>query len=262
MRIGCIGAGTIGSLLVRGLIASGRVTAPDVLVASRSPAAVDALRAEHPGIGVAASMEALARSVPTVILAVRLADAGGVLAQLEPWLLPESVLLSTVGGLGLAAIETCVRARCARIVPSITQRVRGGAILFSPGSRMAEADARAVLSLLEALGTPFVVDEPHLRIASDLTSVGPALWAQLAVGARVAAGEVGGLEADRAQAMIATTLLGLGRLLTEAGMTPEAIVRGVAVPGGVTQVALEAMTPIADGLFQAVFRRTCGFERA
>lgn len=260
MRIGCIGAGTVGSLLIRGLVASGRMAPEDILVTSRSAAAVDALRADHPGIGVYPSPQALAQVTRTIILAVRLADASAVLAQLEPLLRPESVLLSTVGGLGLGAMEARVIARCGRIVPSITQRVRSGAILFSPGSRMSEEDTTQVVSLLEALGTPFVVEEPRLRIASDLTSVGPALWAYLAVRARIAATEVAGLEADRAQAMIESTLVGLGRLLQEAGMLPEAIVQGVAVPGGVTEVALAEMARIADGMFPSVFRSTAGFE--
>jgi len=85
-----------------------------------------------------------------------------------------------------------------------------------------------------------VVPETLLDVVTAVSGSGPAYVYVLAE-ALVDSGEQAGLPRDLALALVAQTVLGAGKMLTETGEGPQALRRRVTSPGGTTMAGLEAL---------------------
>lgn len=261
MNTGFVGIGSMGGMLVRALLRAGALTAKDVCVSNRSPQKLAALAAEFPGIRLATNRE-LARHCELIFLCVKAGDAPSALAQMDAELYPGQLLVTTASVISLQALEDRVPCRVAKLIPSITHEVKAGIALLMYGSRATSEDRRMLDDLLELISHPLVITEALSRPAIGLTSGGPALIAYLLQSMAEEATRINsGLSLDMAESLVQETATATLQLMNRAKMSPEELVRRVAVPGGMTAMSIEILSRYVPQAWQAVFTETAQKEK-
>jgi competence protein ComER len=167
------------------------------------------------------------------------------------------LLLTTAGAIPPKTLEDRVPCRVARLIPSITQEIRAGIALLMYGSRVTTEDRTLLENLLGRISQPIVMCESQARPAIGLASGGPALLAYvLQCMADEAARDNSELSPLLARKLVQDTAGATMRLLSEANMTMEEIIRRVALPGGKTAVAIEILSRYVPEAWRSVFRET------
>lgn len=261
MNTGFIGTGSMGGMLLRSLLRSWALVPGNVWATNRSQGKVDALAAEFPGIHVASNRQ-LAASCDLIFLCVKNGDVASVLAQMDAELYPGQLLVTTASAIPLKTLEDRVPCRVAKLIPSITQEIGAGVSLLMYGSRVTAEDRRLLEDLLKRISRPVVIIESQARPAIGLASGGPALIAYLLESmAQEAVRSNPELSYEQASTLVRETASATMRLITEAKMSEEEVIRRVAVPGGMTALGIEVLSRYVPQAWQAVFRETAERER-
>jgi len=260
MNTGFIGIGSMGGMLVRAFLRSGGLAPANVWVANRSQGKIDALTASYPGIH-ATSVEQLAAQCDLIFLCLGAAETATVVAQMDPVLSSRQLLLTTAGAISLKTLEDRVPCRVAKLIPSITQEIGAGIAVLMYGSRVTVEDRSLLEKLLGHISEPVAIPELLARPAIGLASGGPALLAYVLQSmAEEAVRANSELSPELGRKLVQDTAVATMRLMTEAKMTTEDVICRVAVPGGMTALAIEILSRHVPQAWRAVFLETA--ERA
>lgn len=261
MNTGFIGTGSMGGMLLRSFLRTWALVPGNVWAANRSKSKLEVLAADFPGIHVAGNRQ-LAASCDLIFLCVKTGDAAEVLAQMDPELYPGQLLVTTASAIPLKMLEDRVPCRVAKLIPSITQEIGAGVSLLMYGSRVSAEDRRLLEDLLSRISHPIVITESQARPAVGLASGGPALIAYLLQSmAQEAARSNPELSFELASTLVRETAAATMRLMTEARMNEDEVIRRVAVPGGMTALGVEILSRYVPQAWQAVFGETGERER-
>ncbi len=243
--LGFIGAGSMGSALMAGLVAAGKQQPADMVFYDPDPQR----RQELLKLGVAAAENnAAVMKCPTVVLAVKPQMMTSVLEEIGGLARPGHLVLSLAAGVPLAALEKALPdSRVIRAMPNTPLMVQAGMTALSPGSRASAEDVRLALDLFRAVGRAEVVDESHLDVITGLSGSGPAFAAVFLEALADGAVKMG-LPRSLALEFAAQTLLGAARLILEKNLHPALLKDMVASPGGTTIHGLHALE---QGAFRA-----------
>ena len=262
MNTGFIGIGSMGGMLVRALLRARALAVENVWAANRSEGKLTALAAEFPGIHVASDRK-LAANCDLIFLCLKAPDAVSVLAQMAPELHPGQLLVTTASQISLQALENRVPCRMAKLIPSITQEIRAGVALLMYGSRATADDRRLLEHLLGRISHPIVILESQSRPAIGLASGGPAFVAYLLQSmAEEAARSNPDFPPELALSLVQETATATLRLMAEANMDPEEVIRRVALPGGMTALGIEALSHYVPQAWQTIFRESAEREKS
>ncbi|MBD2844487.1 late competence protein ComER [Paenibacillus sp. IB182496] len=256
MKVGFIGTGSMGSLLIDAFIRSGALQPQQIRAANRTRAKAERLAIRHPGLqAVASNLEAVL-GCELVFLCVKPLEYRQVLDEIKASMQPEQMIVSITSPVLLAQLEDMMPCKVAKMIPSITNDVFSGVVLCTYGSRASAADCERLEALLGSIGRPLQIDEAYTRIASDLSSCGPAFFAFLLQKYIDAAVEETGIAREEASRLASSMLLGTGKLLTDGALSPEQLQARVSVPGGITAKALRMLDTELDGVFNRLIRTT------
>ena len=237
--IGVIGAGNMGTAIVRGLVAAQVVLPESITAADIDETRLEELAAD-PGINTTTSLKTLTRAGDAVILAVKPQSMEELLRQLAFHLTPEHLVISIAAGISTGFVEQQLpsETRVVRVMPNTPAMVRAGATALCRGSLATDEDMELATRLFAALGTVVVVDEGQMDAVTALSGSGPAYFFYLAEKLRQAAVEHG-LPEKEADELVRQTLYGAGKLLCDTGAAPEELRARVTSKGGTTAAAVE-----------------------
>ncbi len=256
MKIGFIGAGSMGSLLVGAFVRSGAMRPDDIVVSSRTPSKLSALAEQYPGLHIAASNREAAIGADYLFLCVKPLDFRRVLEEIAPVLTAGQIVVSITSPVKIASLEELTPSKVAKIIPSVVNAVGSGASLVMWGTRLTEDDKQELWQLFSSISRPICVPEDEVRVASDLSSCGPAFMACLLEQFIDAAVLSAGMERETATALACEMMLGTARLMLELPCTPAELQARVSVPGGITAAALESLRKSTRGAFLQVLYTT------
>ena len=256
MKIGFIGTGSMGSLLIDSFIRSGALQPEQIRVSNRTARKALELAARHPGLTVSRSNAETAAKSDLFFLCVKPGEFKPVIDEIHEHLHTTQIAVSITSPVQLYHLESTLPCKVAKIIPSITNQTGSGVSLCIYGSRITEKDRLLIESLLSSISRPIQVLESHTRITSDFSSCGPAFLSFFVEKWIDAAVEMTGADRPTLNALAGEMLLGTGKLLTEEGFSPEQLQERVAVPGGITAQALSLLGNRLDGLFHQLITTT------
>lgn len=256
MKVGFIGTGSMGSLLIDSFIRSGALLPEQIRVSNRTAKKALELAARHPGLTVSRSNEETAAKSDLFFLCVKPGEFKPVIDEIHEYLHISQIAVSITSPVQLYHLESTLPCKVAKIIPSITNQTGSGVSLCIYGSRIKEKDRLLIESLLSFISRPIRVLESHTRITSDFSSCGPAFLSFFVEKWIDAAVEMTGADRPTLNALAGEMLLGTGKLLTEEGFSPEQLQKRVAVPGGITAQALSLLGNRLDGLFHQLITTT------
>lgn len=238
LKIGVIGAGSMGGAVIRGLLAATPLQPGNFRFYDPDPEKQE----EFTRLGLElASGNAAVMTAEVVILAVKPQVLPPVLAEIGRHSRPDQVVVSLAAGVPLSVLEAKLEpARVIRAMPNTPLLVQAGMTAVVPGKTAAPGQVELVLTLFRALGRAQVVEERHLDGITALSGSGPAFVAVFLEAMADGAVKTG-LPRSLALEFAAQTLLGTARLLLEKNLHPALLKDLVASPGGTTIHGLHAL---------------------
>ena len=247
--VGFIGCGKMGGALASAFVASGALSASELLLHDKVEAVGRAL-AQATGGRWMSSARALCEQADVVFLAVKPQDMGTLLNAVGD--APVSIWVSIAAGVRMAAIRGAVAdsAGVIRTMPNRPALVRAGVTALMGDDATSSAALSRVSALLESAGsTVTLTNEAHFDAVTALSGSGPAFVFR-AIESLVDGGIRCGLSRKHATTLAVSTVYGAGKLLLDQGTSAADERVAVSSPGGTTLAGLAALE--SAGFYEAV----------
>lgn len=259
-KVGVLGAGKIGSALLRGVIRAGLVTKNQVIASAPRDAVRQAL-AKEIGIRLTADNTEVCGFADMVILAVKPQVVQPVLQGVVKKLNKTKLLVSVAAGISTSKIEACLEkgARVVRVMTNTPCVVGAGASCYAPGSHATQEDLDKVGMIFNSVGLAFPLEERHLDAVTGLSGSGPA-YVFLFIESLADGGVQVGLSRDAALKLALQTVYGSAKMALESGKHLGQLRDEVTSPGGTTIAGLYALEKggmrgtVMEAVLQATYR--------
>lgn len=240
----------MGGAIVAGLVDAGWDVSRITVAERAQPRRAEL--AERLGVRVAESTTAAAASASIVLLAVKPADATGVLDEIRSVLAGEALVISVCAGVSTAVLEAHLHPGqpVVRVMPNTPAAIGAGMSVLSAGSHADDSSVATAVEVMAAVGKTVVVPEKLQDAATALSGSGPAYLFYLAE-AMADAGVLLGLPRDVARELTVQTLFGSASLLRGSAESATTLREQVSSPAGTTVAALREFD--RAGLRSAVF---------
>ncbi len=262
LRIGIIGTGNMGSILVEAMVESQAIPPSLISVTNRTLSKARTLQRSYPGIKVADNVQEAVGNCDFIFVCVKPKDIFPLLQQIKPALSPDSCLVSITSPVSIEQLESAVTAQVARIIPSITNRALSGVSLVTFGTTMKDNRKQELWKMFEQFSRPVEIQEDVTRAASDIVSCGPAFISYLLQRFIDAGVKETKITREQATILMEQMMIGFGKLMEKEIFSLETLQEKVCVKGGVTGEGIEVLKDEIGDVFEHLFQRThAKFER-
>lgn len=252
MKLGFIGAGEMGSALLRGLLKTG--INPQQLIASvRTPQTAD--RLTHTlGITVYTDNARVLTEADYLFIAVKPAQVAEILTQAAGLSLPAKPLICMALGWTVEKIQRILPGwPVIRMMPNTSLAIGQGVTLFEFSAQTTPALRQEIKALFEKMGRVFEIPHAQFDVATAVSGSGPAfVYAFIDALAQAAAAK--GLPAELAVQLALQTVRGAAAMVQHESVSPAELAKKVATPGGCTAAGMDVLiqSDFAQLLKQAV----------
>lgn len=233
VRVGIIGTGKIGEALVKGLIASKKMTGDQLRSSDMRKERRDYVTKKYSIECLESNLE-LVKGSDVVILAIKPNDMKRVLLEIRDVLTDKHLLISIAAGVPISYIAKNLEKQVPTVrgMPNTPVLVREGMTVLTSvnGSDNHLALAREIF---ESVGKVVFLEERYLNAVTGLSGSGPA-YLFLVIEALVEAGVKVGIPRDISNLLAAQTTLGSAKMVLDTGEHPALLRDMVTTPGGVT----------------------------
>lgn len=256
MKIGVIGTGNMGGILISSFIESLAVQPSRMMIMNRTRHKAEKIKEKYPDIIVGDSAEDIVRFAEVIFLCVKPVEFYPILSRVRTNLREQQLLVSITSPISLAQIENMVPCNVARVIPSITNRALAGASLVTFGESCNRENRERIIELMSHISTPILIDEDVTRISSDIASCGPAFFSYLLQRFIKSSVEQTKISEEKATYLASEMIIGMGKLLEKEIFTLPTLMKKVCVKGGVTGEALKVFERELGPLFDHVIHKT------
>ncbi|WP_462412280.1 late competence protein ComER [Neobacillus sp. Marseille-QA0830] len=256
MKIGIIGTGNMGRILVEALLDGNAISPSSMLITNRTIAKAMELRDKYPSIRVGISAQEVADQSDLLFICVKPLDVFKIIDEIHPFLSENKCLVSITSPISTSQIESKVSCSVARIIPSITNRALAGVSLITYGDQCQEDWKDVIDSLMKRISVPVPIEENITRVASDIVSCGPAFFSYLLQGFIKAAVKETAIDEKTATILTSEMIVGLGELLKQQHYTLPSLQDKVCVKGGITGEGIKVLENELGEMFEHLFQAT------
>jgi competence protein ComER len=256
MKIGIIGTGSMGSILLEAFIESKAVTPSQLILANRTTKKAYAFKEKFPELEVAKTSKDVARVADILFICVKPLQFQPLLSELHHLLTDNQIVISITSPISIQQLQSLVTCKVARVIPSITNRALTGPSLISFGETCSTSDQEMITSLMSHISTPVLIDPKITRVASDISSCGPAFFSFLVQAFIEAAVRQTDITKEEATQLASEMMVGFGKLLETKIFTLATLQERVSVPGGVTGEGIKVLNEEIGNMFDLLFQKT------
>jgi pyrroline-5-carboxylate reductase len=230
--IAVIGAGNIGTALLRGILKAKLAPNERIIASGTHPEKLESLASTWKVRYTLNNAEA-ASAADVILLCVKPYTVGKVLDQIKGVLHKNELLISIAAGVTIDSIQQRIKKNnpIVRAMPNIASTVDEGATAISFGRFAAEEHQRIAVSIFEAVGEVVIVEEDQLDPVTGLSGSGPA-YIYMVIEALIDGGVKMGLPRDIATKLAIQTVLGSAKLVKESKLHPAILRDQVTTPAG------------------------------
>jgi pyrroline-5-carboxylate reductase len=238
------GFGNMGSAIIRGVLAAGRVQPRDIV--AFDPDARCSAEAGRLGLRLANSAAALS-DASTLLIAVKPQRYGELAQQLGALPRP-ALVISVMAGITMQSMNSTLghHGRIARVMPNTPARIGAAMSTVAFGDSCTATDRDEVMAMFETIGLVHRIDESLMDAATAVCGSGPAYIFHLAEHMMRGAREAG-FDASSADLLVRQTILGAAELLRHSSDDPATLRRAVTSPSGTTAAALAVLDAAGAG---------------
>lgn len=249
MKIGIIGYGSMGRMLLWKFAESGSYGKDSLLVANRTPEKL----AGADSIATICSNTELAKEADIIFVCLRPGDMRNVLSEIAPCINKDSLLVTLNGSITFEMIRKVLDHKTAKVIPGVTAEINRSQTIVCYNDLVERPDKIALTALLKIIGDVIELPEDEVGMGSELVSCMPGFIASVFDVICTAAESHTDIPHDEIVKMVLNTMCGTGNLMLNKNMSFEEVVSRVATKGGITEegtkVIYDKFPVIAEELF-------------
>ena len=236
-KIGFMGAGNMGSAIIKGIAGSNIC---HIYAYDKDPEKLKAL--EQYRITPCASEQELTETCNYILLAVKPQILGGVLDVIKPYVTENHVFISICAGITSDFIKqrTNPAAKTAIVMPNTPAMLGSGASAIARDGSISDADFELAKKIIASCGMVKEIPMDKMKEIICINGSSPAFIYLFAKGFIDYAREVN-IDETTALQLFAGSLIGSAKMLTDSGMTVEQLIKQVSSPGGTTLAGLDKL---------------------
>lgn len=238
IKIGFIGAGNMGSAIMKG-ISKSSVNA-ELFAFDPDSSKTEGL-SEY-GVKACYSETELVSSCKYVFLAVKPQIIEGVLETVSSAVTAETVLISIAAGISdeFIAGKTRPDAKVILVMPNTPLLIGEGASALSHNDSVTDDEFETVLDIFRLCGKASVISKDKMKEIIALNGSSPAFIYLFAKGF-IDYAEKSGIDKNSATELFTQSLIGSAKMITDSGYTIDELIKMVSSPGGTTLAGLDRL---------------------
>lgn len=238
MKIAILGTGNLGHSIAKGILQSKGAT---TLYLTRRNTALLRDFEKYEAVTITSNNREAAKQSNILIFAVQSENFAAVLEEIKDTLTKKHVIISTVAGFSISAIEYHIGADkpIIRSMPNTAIAV-GQSMTCLCGNTLGNQQIALAETIFNAVGHTLQIPEKQMQAATVLCASGVAFWMRM-IRATIQGAIQLGFEAKEAQELALHTCHGAARLLIASGNHPEVEIDRVTTPNGCTIAGLNEM---------------------
>lgn len=252
--VAIIGAGTMGSTIIAGLLRTGNSTKEKITATARTAKTADRIKKQF-GIKVTTDNLKAAKGADVIILSVKPKEITKVLGVLEKGGIFKSkpLVISIAAGVTIGSIESITGedVPVVRSMPNTPCLIGSGMTGFCPGQYAEKKHMETARTIFESLGFCVEVEEKHMDAVTGLSASGPA-YVYLIIEALADGGVMMGLPRKTALDLVTHMVIGAARMVSETEKHPASLKDDVTTPAGCT---ISGILTLEDGKIRSVLAR-------
>ena len=252
MKIGIIGYGSMGKMLLWKFWESGRFKYGDLLAANRTPEKLE----EASEIAVRCSNRELARKADIIFVCVRPSDLKTVLTEIKPDLASDSLLVSLNGSITFEMIGKILRHKTAKVIPSLTAEINRSQTIVCYNDLAESQDKEALKDLLRIIGEVIELPENEVGMGSELVSCMPGFIASIFDVICTSAQHHTEIPHEQIVRMVLNIMSATGDLMLTRNLSFREVVSRVATPGGITEEGTKVIYDMMPQIAETMFAKT------
>ncbi len=252
-KLGVIGAGVMGSALLKGMLDHDLLTREQAWAASKTETSCHEVAA---ALGVRASRdyEESVADAGILLVAVKPNQAARVAEKLNAsGLRADTLVISVLAGVSTEKLQGLLTTGnpVIRAMPNTPCLVGHGVTVYCGGVHALPEHLAVAEKIFHSVGKALEVEEHYFNAITALSGSGPA-YMYLVMEALADAGVRVGLPRDLAMELVAQTMLGSARMVQETGRHPASLRDDVTTPAGCT---IGGLLMLEDGKIRSVLAR-------
>jgi len=255
-KIGFIGLGHMGGILLRSLLESGGVNQEEVMISTRTVSKLAPILEAFPKVTITGNNTEVARSCKYIFVGVKPKDVKGVIEEIKGCMVNDVHIVYMAAALRIESIEKIFSGRITRIMPSITCEVGEGAMLVRHNCKMSKEEAGFLNTLLSKVSMVKEVGEEEFAVGTDIVGCAPGFFAGMVAKFAEQAVKYGSFSPEEVSKILVSTLYGTAKLLHQKNLMPEELVKVVATKGGITEQGVEILNEGLPSVFKELFEVT------
>lgn len=255
-KIGFIGYGNMGKVIINGFLFSGALKPEEVILSTRTTHKLSNLHEKYPEIEIARNNCRTASESDLLFLFVGTKDVKNVLDEIKKYTSENTHVVYIAAALTMENVEKIFRGKISKAVPSITSEVREGVTLICHNRYVTKQEAGYINDLFNSIGPVKTIEEEDFEVGTVLTSCSPAFIAKIFVEFAKKATLNSGFSIEESEEMLIRTLSGISKLLSREENGFENLMSSVATKGGITEEGLKVLDEELPELFEKLFEKT------
>lgn len=234
INIGFIGAGNMGTPMIKSIVGSGSVDADRIYINDMDRKKLEALKKET-GVNLLNSNKEVFEKSDIIILAVKPNVVKPVLEECRDMFNQKKILVTIAAGIPIKTYKDILGEdkKIVRTMPNTPAQVGEGMTLLSFDNNLQEEDISKVKLLFECFGKVEILEERLMNEVVALTGSSPA-YVFMFIEAMADAAVQSGIPRTLAYKLAAQAVLGSAKMVLETGLHPGELKDQVCSPAGTT----------------------------
>lgn len=283
MKIGVIGYGNMGSVIVNNILKLNLLLDDEELIVSnRHLNKFESLIEEYPeeNLSITSDNKEVATQCQKILISVKTPQFKEIIEEIKPFLNESTHIIYTCSGLNFNHIKQYFDGKLSLVIPTLASTVtsnnsisslarRKGVTLVKHNSKVELQERLFVEDLFNEFSYVRRIDNPiyfneeennldpsdnELEISTIISSCGPAFIAMMIKKFTQTCSESSNISQDEIEDMILKTVIGTAMLKDDQGLSNEDIINKVATKGGITQEGVDLLDKKFNKISKALIK--------
>ncbi len=237
MKVGIIGCGNMGKILIESLIS---IRAPEIgkiIVSDKNSKRIRDINQKYK-IEITDNLK-LVKLADVIIIAVKSQALTLLLRDISDSINSSSLVISIAAGIKISFMQRFFKTNVPiiRVMPNAACLVNEGISVLARGKFVSNEDVERTVKIFGQFGETVEINEKFMDVVTAISGSGPGYIAYI-INSLIQESVSQGLSKRVATKLVIKTLIGTGRLLEKTGMEPAELIKKVASKGGTTEAAL------------------------
>jgi pyrroline-5-carboxylate reductase len=256
-KIGIIGYGSMGKMLLSKFIQSRKVDESDLFIANRTYEKIMDLNKIYSKINICKNNIELAKHVDILFICVKPLEIKIVLMEILNYIKNNCHIISLNGSVLFNQLEQiCINKKISKVIPSVTAEINQSVTLVCHNNFVENGNKNYLNKLLECFGTVVEIPEMEIGMGSELTSCMPGFIGAIFKVITDEAEKHTKINKNDIVKMVVETMYGTGKLLMEKEMAFDSLISRVATKGGITEEGTKIIEKKLPEIINEMFEKT------